>query len=113
MRSQEGLESSGGPVRIICTKFRSIPMVGERAMIENPILKKVSGVIVFMRSVFMYFLLWVKYLVTFLLGFGFLMKNCIHGRLETSEGQNLNQKTGCDLNSVFCCVFHLFLFTNY
>ena len=35
MRSLEGLETSGGPVRIICTKFRPIPMVGERVMIEN------------------------------------------------------------------------------
>ena len=35
-RSQEGLKSSGGPVRIICTKFRSISMVSERVMIENP-----------------------------------------------------------------------------
>ena len=35
-RSQEGLESSGGPVRIICTKFRPISMVHERAMTKNP-----------------------------------------------------------------------------
>ena len=29
-------KTSGGPVRIICTKFRSISMVSERVMIENP-----------------------------------------------------------------------------
>ena len=35
MRSLEGLETSGGPVRIICTKFRPISMVHERAMTKN------------------------------------------------------------------------------
>ena len=29
-------KTSGGPVRIICTKFRSISMVSERVMTKNP-----------------------------------------------------------------------------
>ena len=34
-RFQEGLKSSGGPVRIICTQFRPISMVHERVMKEK------------------------------------------------------------------------------
>ena len=29
-------KTSGGPVRIICTKFRSISMISERVMTQNP-----------------------------------------------------------------------------
>ena len=45
-----------------------------------------------MRSVFLYFLLWVKDLVIFELRFGFLMKNCIYGRLDMSRIPKFDRK---------------------
>ena len=46
-----------------------------------------------MRSVFRYFLLWVKDLVAFELRFGFLMKSLMYGQMETSGNQQLSRKT--------------------
>ena len=45
-----------------------------------------------MRSVFHCFLLWVKDLVIFELRFGFLVKNCIYGRLDMSRILKVDQK---------------------
>ena len=45
-----------------------------------------------MRSVFHYFLLWVKDLVIFELRFGFLMKNFVYGQMETSGDQAVSRK---------------------
>ena len=47
----------------------------------------------FVRSVFIYFLLWVKDLAIFELRFGFLMKNFIYGQMETLGNHQMGLRT--------------------
>ena len=67
--------------------------MGKTIGTPNHCLKKRSGIFILIRTVFLYFLLWVKDLAIFELRFGFLMRKIIYGQMETSGNHQLSRKT--------------------